>query len=188
MVTPIGSYNIAGGGTMADLTVIGGTLYGWRSNSDHSLYTINTATGQATIVGAGSGNPGFGGGGIAANAAGTVFASPNGSSANAGFTLGSFYNVNTSTGALTSVGVHSGLNGVINSMTFAGAILYGIEGNQGGPSITNLVTINTANGAVTVLGPSIDDLDSIAVDPIPEPASMAVLGLGVVALLRRRRK
>ena len=187
-VTSIGTFFAAGGGTMSDITSIGGTLYGWRSNADHSLYTINTTTGAASIVGAGSGNPGFGGGGLAANAAGTMFVSPNGSFASSGFTQGSFYTVNTTTGALTSLGVHSGLSGVINAMTFDGATLYGINGDQGGPSLTNLVTINPANGAVTVVGPSINDLDAIAVNPVPEPATMAVLGIGALALLRRRRK
>ena len=187
-VTSIGAFFATGGGTMSDITSIGGTLYGWRSNAPHSLYTINTTTGAASLVGTGSGDPGFGGGGLAANAAGTVFVSPNASFANTGFTQGSFYTVNTTTGAVTSVGVHSGLSGVINAMTFDGATLYGINGNQGAPSLTNLVSINTANGAVTTIGASIDDLDAIAVNPVPEPATMAVLGIGALALIRRRRK
>jgi len=184
-VTSIGSF--FGGGTMSDITSIGGTLYGWRAAGDHSLYTINTSTGVATLVGL-SGNPGFGGGGLAANAAGTIFSSPNATSANSGWTLGSFYTVNSTTGALTSIGVHSGLSGAINAMDFSGSTLFGIMGNQGAPSLTNLVTINTANGAITTVGASINDLDALAVNPVPEPATMAVLGMGALALLRRRRK
>src|SRR5437667_376298 len=66
-----------GVGPMADLTVVGSTLYGWQSAGTHDMYSINTATGVATIVGGGSGNPGYGGGGLATNAGGTVYVSPN---------------------------------------------------------------------------------------------------------------
>jgi hypothetical protein len=184
MVTPVGTFS----GAMSDLTTRSGVLLGWHSAGDHSMYSINTATGAATIVGGGSGNPGFGGGGLAANAAGTIYSSPNATSANSGFTLGSFYTVNPTTGALTSVGVHTGLSGVLNSMQFVGSTLYAINGNQGAPSATNLVTVNTATGAVTTLGASINDLDSLAYNPVPEPASMVALGIGALALVRRRRK
>jgi len=36
--------------------------------------------------------------------------------------------------------------------------------------------------------PSFDYLDDIALTPVPEPASIAVLGIGALTLLRRRRK
>jgi hypothetical protein len=175
LVTPIGAMGV----TMSDITARGGVLYGWGAVT-HNLYTINTATGVATLVG-NSGNPGFGGGGLAANAAGTIYASPNATTNPPGF----LYTVNPFTGAITQVGPHTGNTGVLNSMTFVGSTLYAIQGNQGSPSLTNLVTVNTATGAVTVLGPSIDNLDSLAA--VPEPGTMAALGIGIAAILRRRK-
>lgn len=184
-VTDIGAF--AMGGTMSDLTVKNGIIYGWQSSGNHDLYTVNTITGAATIVGS-SGNPGFGGGGLAADSAGNMFVSPNFQSG--GGTNGNFYSVNSGTGAITLIGAHSGNTiGAINAMQFIGSTLYGMESNRSSPALTKLTAINTATGAVTELGNSIDNLDAIAFsNPVPEPASFAVLGLGALALLRRRRK
>lgn len=60
---------------------------------------------------------------------------------------------------------------------------------------SSFYTINLGTGMATAIGPignsqSSDSLAirDIAVNPVPEPATMAALGIGVAALLRRRRK
>jgi hypothetical protein len=57
---------------------------------------------------------------------------------------------------------------------------------------SNLYTVNISTGARTLVGSMSDQLGSsdnrgLAFVPVPEPASMAVLGLGALTLLRRRR-
>lgn len=77
LVTDIGSFAV--GNTMSDITFdrTTGILYGLHSANDHWLYTINLATGAATQVGTGT-RMDFGGGGLAASAAGVLFVTPDG--------------------------------------------------------------------------------------------------------------
>ena len=67
-------------------------------------------------------------------------------------------------------------------------VLYGLNVGTNTPPITHLVTINPTTGVVTDLGLSLAGLDAIAFQPIPEPATAAVLGAGVVGLVLRFRR
>src|SRR4029079_13697798 len=53
LVTVVGGFGVANGSTMADLAFdpTSGTLYGVGTNGGAHLYSINTTTGAATIIG-----------------------------------------------------------------------------------------------------------------------------------------
>jgi hypothetical protein len=58
----------------------------------------------------------------------------------------------------------------------------------GSPPPTHIVTINTATGAVTDIGASVNSLDAIAFKPVPEPATLALFAVGLAAIVAARRK
>jgi hypothetical protein len=154
LVTVIGGYGVATGDTMTDLAFdpTSGVLYGIGSNGGAHLYSINTTTGAATIVG----NSGFtftNGGGVAADSTGAVFASP------APANFGTYDKV---TGAYTNIGTPVSPNGRgYGALDFNGSVLYGI--NVGGSTLApHLVTIDTTTGAVADIAPTIASLDAIA--------------------------
>src|SRR4051812_24954926 len=79
VVTTIGAFDPVFGTPMTDLTFNPqtGVLYGWSGTFDHALYSVNTFTGIATKVGTDV-RLDSGGGGLAANASGTLFVTPDG--------------------------------------------------------------------------------------------------------------
>jgi hypothetical protein len=134
----------------------GGTLY-MTSGNNGNLWTVNLTTGLATAVGATS----FGsvsGGGLGINAGGGAFFSPNGAN-------GTIATVNLATGAATAGPTLAGApipGGTINAASFsAGGVLFAVNGNFGGGP-DNLVTIDTATGAVTNIGALPTNIDAIA--------------------------
>jgi hypothetical protein len=188
LVTPIAP--ITGGNRPADISFSpGGTLYGWEAFGAHRLESINPATGVATPIGAGLGGGVFGGEGIAVRADGTIFITPDGQTGPR-----TLRTVDPVTGVATIVGPLTGLPAgfdAVNALDFDSAgTLFGIATNEGFPALTHLISINTATGAVTDLGPSANNLDALGIlrqaVAIPEPASLALFGLGALGLVASR--
>ncbi|HEX4415486.1 MAG TPA: hypothetical protein VH107_17775, partial [Lacipirellulaceae bacterium] len=155
LVTPIGSFGLAAGGTMTDLAFdpVTHVLYGLPSNGGASLFTINTSTAQATLVGAsifGATN----GGGLAVSSSSIIYSSP---------LQTNFGTYDETTGTYTDIAPPTLPNGRgYGALAFNGDVLYGIE--VGSPD--HLVTFDTTTGAVTDLGTTAASfLDGIAFKP-----------------------
>jgi hypothetical protein len=169
LVTDVGSFGVSGSpGTFADITFdpTTGTLYGQHAPGDDWLYTINLTTGTATKVGTGTCNTCFGEG-LAADASGTIWGTPDG----CGGHLDTFSKTNgvmTVVAPLSGCPFGSGNSSGINSLAFdSTGTLYGINNNEGRPSLCHLVIINTTTGVVTDQGASVDNLDALAFRPVP---------------------
>jgi PEP-CTERM putative exosortase interaction domain len=187
LVTVVGDFNVAGGGagsTMADLAFdSSGNLYGIGSRGGPQLYSINLLTGQATIVGAGSGLTSTSGGGLAISPSGGFFGTP---------TASRFGTYDSTTGAYSNIAnpAKPAGGGAYAALDFDGNVLYGLNSGPGTPPPTHLVTIDTVTGAVTDLGASVFSLDAIAFAPVPEPGTVTLLCAGLVLGLavKHRRK
>jgi hypothetical protein len=200
--TLVGSYGTPGQ-TMADLTFTSdGTLYGWLEPFADDLHTIDTVTGLATRVAE------FGrdtrGSGLAANADTLFLAGGDGH--------GPLFGIDRTTGR---GGIASFLDWVPQGRI--GALSFGPDGRLYGTGLNifdssaTLLTLDPDAGAVvsagrrvvTVIGPTVDQLDAIAFDPpnfpsspapVPVPTlselafvAMAAL-LAAIALSRMRRR
>jgi hypothetical protein len=195
-ITDIGAYGLFD--TLSDITFTSNeTLYGWHAADDHSLYTVNLATGAATIVAISDIGGGFGGGALAANAANVLYLMPD-SQTNPPGTLRT---VSQTTGQTTIIATLSGAPVLtdgnimsINAMKFdESGNLLGINNLASGfstISTTHLVRINTTTGAITDIGPSINYLDAIAIQfgAVPEPGTMLLVGAGLGSVIFRRRR
>jgi hypothetical protein len=165
-VIVIGPFNAgpvnAGGtpATMSDLAFdSAGILYGIGSIGGPNLYTINTSTGQATLVGS-TGLTSTSGGGLAISAAGVFYGTP---------TSTRYGTYNSVTGAYTNItapALPAGV-GAYTALDFNGSVLFGLNTGPSPPSPppTHLVTIDPTTGIVTDLGASLDSLDAIAFQP-----------------------
>ena len=167
--------------TMADLSFdAAGNLYGIGSIGGPQLYSINTATGQATAVGS-TGLTSTTGGGLAISDAGVFYGTP---------TASRYGTYHSGTGAYTNIAnpAKPAGGGAYGALDFdPGGVLYGLNVGSGSPPPSFLVTIDPPSGTVTPIGASLDSLDAIAF--IPEPATITLL-LGSVAmcLLGRSRR
>ena len=185
LVTQVGSFGTAA--TMADLTFnsANNTLYGGNS-ATANLYSISLVNGQATLIGP-SGVTGAAGVGIAANGAGTIYGTPDGSS-------GDLVTYSTGDGSTTFVAALSGAPhaGAINALTFnnSSTVLYGVNVDQTNVARpADVVTIDVTTGLVTDLaGGSVNFLDAIAFS-VPEPSTWLVgaLAFGAIVLSQRKR-
>jgi hypothetical protein len=178
LVTVIGPFNAGPTNssgtpaTMADLAFDGGgNLYGIGSIGGPQLYSINIATGQATVIG-NSGLTSTTGGGLAISSGGVYYGTP---------TSSRYGTYNPVSGVYTNITnpVKPGGGGAYAALEFGGGVLYGLNSAPGSPPPTFLVTIDPPTGAVTNLGQSVNAIDAIAW--IPEPATLTLL-LGSVAI------
>ena len=149
-----------------------GTLY---AAGGSSLYTLNTGNGASTFVGTISdGGSNFSSAGdLAFDSNDDLYMTSTG---------GDLIRMNRNTAAATDVG-SIGFNSVFG-LDFRNNRLYGAT--SGG----QLIELSTATGAGTLIG-NVNPFASTfgaSTSPIPEPATMALLGLGLAGIAVRRRR
>lgn len=186
-VTPIGPFNAgptndAGDpATMTDLAFdAAGNLYGVASIGGPNLYSINPATGQATLVGPNGVSTSTSGGGLAIGG-GAFYGTP---------TSSRYGTYNSVTGGYTNIAnpTKPAGTGAYTALDFDGGVLYGLNTGPNSPPPTHLVTINPATGVVTDIGASLDSLDAIAFQ-VPEPGAFIMILVCLVAgLIGCRRR
>jgi hypothetical protein len=189
VATPIGTFNTTppNSNVTSLAFAANGTLYGYvkTGTPGESLFTINTATGAASLVG-GSGIGSTSGDGLAMSTAGTLYFAGKGAT-------GALYTLNTSTGAATAGPTFSGAplsNSQIKALSFDSAgTLYGID-LQPVTFLADLITIDPTSGVITTIGATPNGLTSLAFQAtaVPEPGSLVLVGAaGLAWLLRRGR-
>lgn len=165
---------------MADLGFdAAGNLYGVGSIGGPQLYSVNTATAQATVIG-NTGLTSTTGGGLAISSSGVFYGTP---------TSARFGTYDSTTGAYTNIANPTKPNGgAYGSLDYSGGVLYGLNVGSGSPPPTSLVTFDPSTGGVTVVGASANSLDAIAFQ-IPEPtAGMLAIGSALAGAAARRRR
>jgi len=181
LVTLIGSFNagpVNSSGTPATMADIGfdsaGNLYGVGSIGGPQLYSINTSTGQATVIGS-TGLTSTTGGGLAISPAGVFYGTP---------TASRYGTYDSITGTYTNIANPTKpAGGGYGALDFDGGVLYGLNVGSGSPPPSHIVTFDPATGVVTDIAASLNSLDAIAFRPVPEPTTLAIGVIGFLAFL-----
>jgi hypothetical protein len=166
-----------------------GILFAYISGS---IYTIDTSTGKATQIGAP--NPAHDGNAIAFSSTNILY-------------LGNQGSLDTIDQATAAESLVIALNysqfprndGILvprtNAMDFDpqtgtlwASIADGFGPAQGGTLTNYLATIDIGTGTVNKIGTTVTGLDAIAVNSVPEPASLVLTALGAFALVMSRRR
>jgi hypothetical protein len=160
----------------ADGSLIGVTGDG-DPNNPETLYSINTTNATSTIMFA-LGN-GADGETIAMHPSTILYHSSGNGTAE-------FESINLATQVVTPLGSASGEAFAMGWSTAVGQMFLSDISND-------LYTVNLSNGARTLVGSMGSSLPNdnrglAFVNPVPEPGTVAALGLGALVLLRRRRK
>jgi hypothetical protein len=166
--------------TMADIDFDGaGNLYGVASIGGPNLYSINPATGQATLVGANGVSTSTSGGGLGISPGGIFYGTP---------TASRFGTYNSTTGAFTNIAnpAKPTGGGAYGALSFGDGTLYGLNVGAGSPPSTAIATFDLATGATTLVGTTLSSLDAIAY--VPEPTTFGMVLLASAAALGRRMR
>jgi DNA-binding beta-propeller fold protein YncE len=177
--TVIGQYGLGSNPVMHGLEYHSGTgkLYAMSGGSSHGyhLYDINKTTGAATLIGT---SPLTSFHNLGYDSINNIMYMTNSNT-------DSLYTLNLATGQPTLVGplgTSTNPNGLaFNHHT---GTMYLVDN-----STNNLYTVNLQTGAATVVGNlgTSNFLSLAYYRPVPEPATLAALGLGAAILARRRR-
>ena len=172
-VDPVtGAGSLHAGLTPIDLNVRGlaiaadGTAYGHRSNGD--LYSIDLATGIGSVIG----SSGVGVTGMAFAPDGTLYA---------WHTITGLNTVNLASGALTDVNMLNDGGGLIQALDF------GSDGTLFGAR-DNFFTISVVTGTISQVNAGPSGFDEVYGIAAPEPTSVVLLAVGLLAALWLRRR
>lgn len=157
-------------------------LYGISIHNTGTFYSINKTTGAATAIGTTTGTASFQNLGYNSDTD-TMYMTSGGRT---GGIAEALHSINRATGAVTDIGplgaVSTNPNGL--AYNFDNDTMYMIDNTA-----DNLFSVDLSTGAATVIGSTgAGNLLGLAyVNPVPEPATLAVLGLGIFAALRRQK-
>ncbi len=174
-VTTISNTGLGGGEYLA----MGSTLTTiYALDGSFNLYTVNPLTGAATLVGP------------TGLVLGLAYQLSTGSSALYFGDNNEIYSLNTSTGAPTAIGSTLLPVGGIDGLVFEHGGLYAGYTTDGSPP-GSIYSIDPATGAATFIATQTAATGlvyGLAPAPIPEPSSLALLGLAALAFVIRRPK
>ncbi len=176
-VGPLGVSTSAAGLTYDVLT---DTIY-FSCFTDRNIYKVDKITGAATLIGPHDVPNGYMQGLAYDWNTNTLYGSDS--------RTNSLYTIDTTTGHATLVG-SLGIITVDNGLAFDNGnnILYLVEAQTSQTPDNKLYTINTTTGHATVVGSLGVSVQGLAFkSPVPEPASLMLLSLGSLAILRSRR-
>lgn len=167
----VGSTDVSGSVNINALSnSIGGTMY--AASSQGQLYTINVTTGAATLIGGSGGWASSGD--LEVDSSGNLYIT---STTGTGGT-DQLFEINPANGAGTAIGTSLGFADVYGLAEVNG-VMYGFT-NAGASD--HVITVNLSTGVGTVGASYANAFDGTAVDPMPEPATLGLIGAGLMVL------